>query len=96
MIRLVFFSAAVIGVLSLQVTGLVQGTTLLLLAFAVGNRLLAGLGVATLLYAVSSYYYWLDITLLEKSGTLLALGLVLLAVRWFVIRRPNNRGQHNA
>lgn len=66
---------------SLEAHGIAVGMTIILLGFAGGNRVLLGLGVAALLFYISSYYYLLDTTLLAKSGTLLMVGMVLLAVR---------------
>lgn len=71
---------------SLQAYGLTQGAVVLALGFAIGNRLLMGLGVVSLLFSVSSYYYLLDVTLLTKAQTLLLLGVLLLAMRWLLRR----------
>jgi len=81
-----FALAALLGTLlfcgvSLEAHGIAVGMTIILLGFAGGNRVLLGLGVAALLFYISSYYYLLDTTLLAKSGTLLMVGMVLLAVR---------------
>lgn len=67
--------------------GLTQGAVLFALGFAISHRLLTGLGIVSLLFSISTYYYRLDLTLLEKSATLLALGLVLLAIRHLMRRR---------
>jgi len=58
---------------------------IVLLGFANGNRVLVGLGIASLLFYVSGYYYLLDATLLVKSGVLAATGAVLIAARWLVL-----------
>lgn len=71
--------------------GLTQGAVLFALGFAISHRLLTGLGVLSLLFSISTYYYRLDLTLLEKSATLLVLGLVLLAVRHLMRRGWNSR-----
>ncbi|WP_240618167.1 DUF4401 domain-containing protein [Halomonas heilongjiangensis] len=67
---------------SLQAHGLTQGAVVVALGFAIGNRLVMGLGVLSLLFAIGGYYYWLEVTLLTKALTLLALGALLLAIRW--------------
>jgi len=85
-ITLAFFASVGVGLLSLEVIGLVPAVVLLVLGFAVSNRLLMGLGIAASLLAVSSYYYWLEVNLLIKAATLFSLGLVLLLVRWALIR----------
>lgn len=71
--------------------GLTQGAVLLALGFAIGHRLLTGLGILSLLFSISTYYYRLDLTLLEKSATLLALGLVLWAIRQLMRRGWKSR-----
>ncbi|WP_158222349.1 DUF4401 domain-containing protein [Tamilnaduibacter salinus] len=71
---------------SLMVPGLVVGLTLLVLGFASGHRVLQGLGILALLSHLSAYYYQLDITLLDKAGLLLVVGVVLLASRWAMRR----------
>ena len=79
-------AAAAVGVASLAATGIAVGMTILLLGFAGSNRVLLGLGVLSLLFYISSYYYTLHATLLAKSQTLLIIGLVLLAARWLMTR----------
>jgi hypothetical protein len=78
-------AAAAIGFASFKAPGIAGGLMIVVLGFSNGNRVLAGLGIAALLFYVSSYYYFLDTTLLVKSGVLLATGTVLLAVRWLVL-----------
>ena len=75
-----------IGAVSLEARGITVGMVIVLLGFIGGNRVLQGLGVLSLLFYVSSYYYLLDATLFAKAQTLLILGLVLLAVRWLLLR----------
>lgn len=71
---------------SMEARGITAGMVVMLLGFAGGNRVLLGLGIMSLLFNISSYYYLLDATLLAKSQTLLIVGLVLLAVRWLMLR----------
>jgi len=78
-------ATAVIGVASFKAPGIAGGLLIILLGFSSGNRVLTGLGIAALLFYVSSYYYFLDTTLLVKSGVLLATGVTLLAARWVVL-----------
>jgi hypothetical protein len=77
--------AAAIGAASFKAPGVAGGLMIVLAGFANGNRLLAGLGIAALLYYVSSYYYLLDATLLAKAGVLAASGMVLLGARWLLL-----------
>jgi uncharacterized membrane protein len=44
------------------------------------------LGIVSLLFYLSSYYYTLEATHLAKAQTLLVVGLVLLAARWLMRR----------
>jgi uncharacterized membrane protein len=53
----------------------------LVIGFANGNRVLAGLGIIAMLGYLSHYYYSLQITLLEKSAVLACTGIALLAAR---------------
>ncbi|MCE9665649.1 DUF4401 domain-containing protein [Halomonas sp. M5N1S17] len=80
-------ASAVLMLLSLEAHGLSQGAVVIALGFAIGNRLIMGLGVILLLLAITNYYYWLDVTLLAKSVTLCLLGVLLLALRWVLRRR---------
>jgi len=70
---------------SMEVQGITVGMVIMLLGFAGANRVLLGLGIVSLLFYISSYYYLLDTTLLAKSQTLLIVGLVLLSLRWLML-----------
>ena len=85
-VALSLIAAAAVGAASLAAPGIAVGMTILLLGFAGSNRVLLGLGVLSLLFYISSYYYTLHATLLAKSQTLLVIGLVLLAARWLMTR----------
>ena len=77
---------------SMEAQGITVGITIMLLGFAGGNRSLLGLGIVSLLFFISSYYYLLDTTLLIKARTLLILGLMLLGARWIMRRWPAVNG----
>jgi len=80
-----------LSLLSTQAQGLIVGFMILLLGFAASNRILITLGVIALLFFISSYYYLLDNTLLDKSITLLVLGIALISGRWIMLRLlPNS------
>lgn len=83
-----YIGVAALLLFSLYVPAVVQGLMVLLLGFAIGHRLLMGLGVFSLLLAMGSYYYWLDATLLTKSITLLMTGGLLLGLRWILRMWP--------
>lgn len=78
-------ACAAIAAASLEAPGIAGGLMIVLLGYANGNRVLAGLGIAGLVFYVSGYYYLLELTLLQKSGVLAATGLVLLAARRIVL-----------
>lgn len=71
---------------SIHVQGLIVGVVILCLGFFGSNHSLLGLGMVSLLFYISSYYYLLDRTLMEKSLSLLAVGLFLLCGRWLMNR----------
>jgi uncharacterized membrane protein len=79
-------AAAAIGAASFKAPGVAGGLMIVSLGFAHGNRVLTGVGIAALLFFISSYYYLLDVTLLAKAGVLAASGVVLLAVRWLLLK----------
>ena len=79
--------ALVVGLVSLKAPGIAITLTILLLGFANGNRVLAGLGIAGLLAYLSWFYYSLHATLLEKSALLFCAGVALLLARLAVRQR---------
>lgn len=76
--NIAFIGAAILVLTSLKMFGITVGVMVLLLGYANGNRILTGLGLASLLYSVSVYYYLTHTTLLEKSQWLALLGIILL------------------
>ena len=79
--RVACVGVVILALASIKAPGLAPTLTILLMGFANGNRLLAGIGLVTLLGYLSHYYYSLQLTLLEKSGVLAATGIALLVVR---------------
>lgn len=77
--RIWLFSAFPIAGISILSPGAAGALLFLALAYILGNRLLAVLGVVGLIAAVSHLYYVLDLTLLAKAGILAACGLLTLA-----------------
>ena len=71
---------------SIKVQGITVGMVIVCLGFLGANRVLLGLGIVSLLFYISSYYYLLDTTLLDKSQSLLVVGIILLFVRWLMLR----------
>ena len=92
--RLAIVGTVLFCAASFQAPGISTGLVILLLGFHGANRVLMGLGAASLLYYISAYYYLLDTTLLVKSGTLLAVGAVLLGC-WWILQRILKNGTEN-
>jgi hypothetical protein len=78
--------AVVLAAFSVTAPGLASALLILLLGFAAGNRIVAALGVLSLLGFVTHFYYSLHASLLAKSGLLAVTGLCLLAAH-FLLRR---------
>jgi uncharacterized membrane protein len=91
----VFFGALLLCAFSMNANGITVGIAILLLGFAGSNRVLLGLGIVSLLFYISSYYYLLDATLLDKSQTLFIIGFVMLSLRWLLLRKMPGRGKQN-
>jgi hypothetical protein len=80
--RIALTGAVLLALVSLKAPGVGPAAAILIVGYANGNRVLAGLGVLALLGYLSHFYYALHATLLEKSALLAAAGLALLAARW--------------
>ncbi|PRB81920.1 DUF4401 domain-containing protein [Pseudomonas sp. MYb185] len=86
-------AAAVVIVVALcaQAPGLLVGAALWLAVFQASDRFWCVLvGIGTTLY-LGDLYYSLHITLLHKSMLLVATGLVLLLLRWLLLRQWGGR-----
>ncbi len=64
--------------------GVAIGATILFIGYANSNRILMTLGILSLIFYVSHYYYQLDTTLLVKAMTMLVIGLALLGGRYVI------------
>ncbi len=84
--------ALILGGATLKAPGLAPALAVLLVGFAVGSRELTGLGVLALLAFLARFYYALDVTLLEKSVSMVALGVVLLLALGILRRVWGHRG----
>ena len=84
--RLAIAAALILALASLKAPGVGPAAAILVVGYANGNRVLAGLGIATFIVYLSEYYYQLHATLLEKSALLAATGVALLALRFAVTR----------
>lgn len=79
--RMALAIATILGVAAVKAPGLAPATTILVLGFANGNRILAAFGGVALVGYLSHFYYSLAATLLEKSALLAAAGIALLVAR---------------
>jgi len=84
--RIALAGALILALATLKAPGIGPAAALLVIGFANGNRILAGLGIIAMLGYLSHYYYSLQITLLEKSAVLAATGVALLAARLALLR----------
>ncbi len=79
-------SVVFLSLLSIEVASLSIAIIIMLLGFSANNRLLMGLGILSLLFFISNYYYSLHNTLIDKSITLIIIGSVLLAARFMLTK----------
>jgi uncharacterized membrane protein len=67
---------------------------IMMLAFVIGSRPFALLGVALQAQFIARYYYSLDMNLFDKSLLFMAVGALLLAAWWYV-QRSDVRGERS-
>lgn len=79
--KIALVGAIILALATLKAPGIGPAVALLVIGFANGNKVLAGLGIIAMLGYLSHYYYSLQITLLEKSAVLVCTGIALLAAR---------------
>lgn len=80
---------------ALNAPGLIGALIVLLLGFRRGNRLLLGMALVFLAVFLSAYYYNLSISLLLKSAALTGSGLILLLLRWALLKQlPQEEASH--
>ncbi|MGP5012149.1 DUF4401 domain-containing protein [Psychrobacter glacincola] len=79
--RLIGLSIICLGIVSVYVSGILATSLVIIMAVANQNKTLLGLGISALVGYVFWYYYQLDSSLLMKSGSLMAVALVLFAIR---------------
>lgn len=81
---IVLLATVLVCAVSIKVQGITLGMVIICFGFLGSNRVLLGLGIVSLLFYISTYYYLLDTTLLNKSISLALAGLGLLVVRWLL------------
>ena len=74
--------AALVSLAAILAPGLIAALLVLVLGFAAGNRILTGMAILAAAWYLGAFYYQMQITLLEKSGVMLATGVLLLAMRF--------------
>ncbi len=92
----IIISLLILSFVAIKIPTLMLGILIMILAFTHNNRLLLVLGIVSFLFSISAYYYYLEITLLQKSLILGVLGLVILIVRWFIFHLLlSDKGERN-
>jgi uncharacterized membrane protein len=89
--RVAIFTAAAVLVCLLLPPGGSAALLLMTLAYVTGSMAFATLGIVLQAQFIMRYYYSLEMTLLDKSLLLMAVGVVLLLAWWFV-QRSERRG----
>lgn len=84
---IIVFAIAILGIMSIYVSGLLTTSLIIVIAVANSQRVLLGLGIVALVSYIFWYYYQLDTSLLVKSASMLSIGIGLLLMRWLLIKR---------
>jgi len=85
-VLVLIMGCALLLIPSLRMPGILAAIIVLVLGFWRNNRGLMGLASIFLVFYIWAYYYSLEWTLLAKSLVLLTSGVILLALRYFVVR----------
>jgi len=80
-------TVAVLGMVSIYVSGLLATCLIIIIAMANSQRTLLAIGVFALVCYIFWYYYQLDTSLLIKSISMLVVGIALLLMRFLLIKR---------
>jgi hypothetical protein len=91
--RLSVFAVAAIVVGLLLPPGGAAALMILMFAFVLGSRPLALLGILLQINYIWRFYYDMEVTLLIKSGILVAVGAALVLASWLMMRRSPEGGQ---
>jgi len=82
----IFGSSLLLLIPAWHIPGIVAALIFILLGFWRGNPLLWGASLGFLGLFVIVFYYYLDLTLLQKSLLLITTGLIFLGTRWGLLR----------
>jgi hypothetical protein len=66
--------------------GLVLALIVTLLGLSSGHRTMTGAGIGFLVLFLGTYFYGIQITMLQKSVTLVTAGVAILVARWIVLK----------
>lgn len=75
-------AALLVSAVAWLAPGLLAALLVLILGQAAGKRALIALALLAAIWYLGAYYYQMQITLLQKSGVMLATGAVLIALRF--------------
>lgn len=76
-----------VAVLFYQTPALIAAIIVLIIGIERGSKILVPLAVVTLIFSLIKYYYFLEITLMQKSFLLMASGGVLLLASFIVMKQ---------
>jgi hypothetical protein len=76
-----------------RMPGMIAAIIVLLLGFRRGNLILMGFALAFLFLFISAYYYHVGLTLMQKSIALMLTGLVLLGLRFALVKVLGQEGE---
>jgi uncharacterized membrane protein len=76
--------------------GLILALIVTLLGANSGHRTMAGAGIGFLVVFLGAYFYGIQITMLQKSATLVASGIAILVARWLVLKLLSGIDQEEA
>ncbi len=79
-------SWGIVGAIAIPLSGLSSAMLFILLGLQLRDKLMTALAIFSIPLFISAYYYSLNVSLLEKSLLLTALGLLLLLARWGLSR----------
>lgn len=74
--------------------GLLLALIVILLGAPSGHRTMMGAGVGFLVIFLGTYFYGIQITMLQKSATLIASGAAILIARWIILRLLPEEASH--
>jgi len=84
-VSLFIYSSTIIFIMStLQAPGITASFLVILLGFSSGDKIIQGTGISFLVWYTSNYYYFMNISLLDKSLSLITTGIILLIIRYII------------